>query len=511
MAKVIDVPGQGLVEFPDSMSDEQIVAAIQKVSAPQQTTPMQDFTRGAGLAARGAAPVAAGAGAGFLAGGPIGAVAGGLALPLAEMATQGANVVLPKGMQIPSPSGAVEGLLTKLGFPVAQNTSERAIQAAGGALTGAAGQLTALPSIAKTAATEFGRGMAGTLAQQPGRQLAAAAPAAMAAQTAGESYGPVAGQLAGAAVGAPFGVGVKVPGGVSREQLAVQSNAAFRRAEESGIALNPFRFNKQMGDISVDLRNEGYTPTGYPKVEAAIKELTLNPRPKDFVELQALRKIITNAQASIDPAEKRIATILKDKFDDYVLNAPAKDVMSGDAKGGAEAWKQARGEYSKLMKGEVFEKMLENAQLDVSKFTASGSENSLAQQLRQLAKNDKQMRLFTAGERDAIKAAAKGGNTQNLLKFFGRFAPTGPVSGAFSGGAAMYEPTIGLPIAAGATLSRIAATKMRKGSVEDLANMMRSGVMTKPPASPYPAITATRGLLSPQISSEELQQIYGGQ
>ncbi len=132
--------------------------------------------------------------------------------------------------------------------------------------------------------------MAGTLAQQPGRQLAAAAPAAMAAQTAGESYGPVAGQLAGAAVGAPFGVGVKVPGGVSREQLAVQSNAAFRRAEESGIALNPFRFNKQMGDISVDLRNEGYTPTGYPKVEAAIKELTLNPRPKDFVELQALRK-----------------------------------------------------------------------------------------------------------------------------------------------------------------------------------------------------------------------------
>jgi len=133
MAKVIDVPGQGLVEFPDSMSDEQIVAAIQKVSTPQQTTPMQDFTRGAGLAARGAAPVAAGAGAGFLAGGPIGAVAGGLALPLAEMATQGANVVLPKGMQIPSPSGAVEGLLTKLGFPVAQTTSERAIQAAGGA------------------------------------------------------------------------------------------------------------------------------------------------------------------------------------------------------------------------------------------------------------------------------------------------------------------------------------------------------------------------------------------
>lgn len=34
MAKIIDVPGQGQVEFPDSMDDAQIVAAIQKMGAP---------------------------------------------------------------------------------------------------------------------------------------------------------------------------------------------------------------------------------------------------------------------------------------------------------------------------------------------------------------------------------------------------------------------------------------------------------------------------------------------
>jgi len=510
MPKIIDVPGQGRVSFPDSMSDAEIVEAIQRTST-QTPGAESGFMRGAGLAARGAAPALAGAAGGFALGGPPGAVAGGLALPLAELATQGLNVALPQNMQIPSPAGGVEQLLSKIGFPTAQTTGERVIQAAGGALGGTATQLAALPSVAKTAMTEMGRGIAGTLAQQPTRQLAAAAPAAMAAQATGESYGPVAGQLAGMATGAVGGIGARQPGGVSREQLSAQSSSAFRRAEESGIALNPFRFNKSMGDISLDLRKEGYTPTAYPKIESAIKELTMNPQPKDFVELQALRKIIMNAQASIDPAEKRLATILKDKFDDYIINVPERDIMAGDAKGGAEAWKQARGEYVKLMKGEVFEKMLENAELDRSKFTASGAENSMAQQLRQLAKNNKKMRLFTKTEQDAIKAAAKGGPAQNLLKFFGRFAPTGPVSGAFSGGATIYEPTIGIPIALGAMGSRVAATKMREGSVKDLANMMRAGKFEKPPISPYPAITATRGLLSPQITAEELQQIYGAQ
>lgn len=37
MPKIIDVPGQGQVEFPDDMSDDQIVAAIQRNSAPAQS------------------------------------------------------------------------------------------------------------------------------------------------------------------------------------------------------------------------------------------------------------------------------------------------------------------------------------------------------------------------------------------------------------------------------------------------------------------------------------------
>jgi hypothetical protein len=138
-------------------------------------------------------------------------------------------------------------------------------------------------------------------------------------------------------------------------------------------------------------------------------------------------------------------------------------------------------------------------------------ENSLAKQLRQLAKNDKKMRLFSKEEQAAITAAAKGGTTQNMLKFFGRFAPTGPVSSIFTGGAAVMAPGIGIPLAAGAAGSRVAATAMRQKSVNDLANMMRMGQAPQTTGGAFRALPATtmRGLLSIDGLDKEQRNLMG--
>jgi hypothetical protein len=507
----VTIPGSGSFEVNSDteLTDQQAYDyALQ--SAPARTTG-QELARSLGITARGVAPVAAGAamGAPF---GPVGMLAGTIALPAAELATQAANVALPQQYQIPSPAGAVENLMTRIGLPQAETTPERMAQAAAGALTSVGGQIATLPTLAKTATTDIGRKIAEMLSQSPGRQIAAAAPSAAVAQGVGEEFGPLAGAGAGMATGAAFGVGARPRVGPTAEDLAAKSSQLFKQAEQAGIAFSTPRFTQKMTTVAADLRSEGYTPTAYPKIDAAIQELTNPAMRKDFTELQALRKVIQGAQASADPAERRLATILKDQFDDYIANAPASDILGTNTKTGTTIWKQARGEYSKLMKADVFENMLENAQLDVSKFTASGAENSMAQQLRQLAKNDKKMRLFTPAEQSEIKAAAKGTSVQNLLKFFGRFAPTGPVSGAFAGGASIYEPTIGIPLAAGAGLSRLGATALRRQSVERLADMMRLGAPV-PRQIPVPAITGGRGLISPQVpldvTSEQLQQIYG--
>jgi len=508
----VNIPGSGSFEVNSDteLTDQQAYDyALQ--SMPPRTIG-QEVQRGLGIAARGLTPVATGAamGAPF---GPVGVMAGTLALPTAELATQAANVVLPQQYQIPSPAGAVENLMTRIGLPQAETTAERMGQAAVGALGGAGSQIAGAARLAKTATTDLGRRISEMLSQAPGRQLAAAAPAAVAAQGVGEEFGPLAGAAAGMAVGAPFGVGGRPRVGPTAEDLATKSSQLFERAKESGVMFNAPKFANKMTGVMNSLRDEGYEAgTAYPKLDIALNRLTDPTTPKDFTGLSNLRKTIQSAQASIDPQERRMATILKDQFDEYVSSAPSSDILGANTKTGTELWKQARGEYSKLMKADVFETMLENAKLDASKFTASGAENSMAQQLRQLAKNDKKMRLFTKAEQAEITAAAKGTTAQNLLKFFGRFAPTGPVSGAFAGGATVYEPTVGIPLALGATAARGGATALRRQSVERLADMMRLGAPV-PRQMPVSAITGGRGLISPQVpldvTSEQLQQIYG--
>jgi hypothetical protein len=508
----ITIPGAGTyqVESERPMSDAEAYQAALASAQPRGVT--EQLGRQFGIAARGAAPVAAGTAGGFMVGGAPGALAGGLALPLAEVGTQAANVLLPENYQIPSPTGAVESLLTRLGFPNPETMGERALQVGSSALTGLGGQLQALPSVAKTAQTELGRFLATEFAKAPSRQLAAAAPSAAVGQAVGEVTGsPVAGMVAGMGTGAAFGVGSKQPFAPTREELATKSTKLFERAKESGVMFNAPKFSSKMDGVMNSLRDEGYEAGGaYPKLDIAFKRLTDPTTPKDFTGLTNLRKAIRSAQASIDPEERRMATILKDKFDDYVANAPSSDILGTNTKTGTALWKQARDEYSKLMKSDVFEDMLENAQLDASKFTQSGTENSLAQQLRQLAKNDKKMRLFTKEEQAAIRSAAKGSTVQNMLKFYGRFAPTSAIPAGFAGGAAVYEPTIGLPFAAGAIGSRYGATKMRERSVQNLADIMRAGRGATVPPNLVPAVTGTRGLLSPlNVTPEELQRIYG--
>jgi len=220
--------------------------------------------------------------------------------------------------------------------------------------------------------------------------------------------------------------------------------------------------------------------------------------------------MIQNAQASSDPSERRLASILKDRFDNYIINASSTDIVGAGNKTGLAAWNEAKNTYSRMMKADVFEEMLANAQLDKSKFTQSGAENSMAQQLRNLAKNQNKMRLFTQAEQEEIRAAAKGSTTQNLLKFFGRFAPTGPVSSIFAGGATIANPLIGVPLAIGTTGARIGATNMRRQSIENLADTMRKGGLYPPQTSATKALM-TRGLISPQqpVTEEDINLLMG--
>lgn len=269
---------------------------------------------------------------------------------------------------------------------------------------------------------------------------------------------------------------VEKPTYATSAELEKASTDLFKKAKEYGVEVNAKDFSENMKAVGKQLVDEaGYDPELYPKIDTVIRRLSDPTVAKDFNKLKSLRTMIGNLQSSQDLSEKRIATKLKGEFDNYIATLPEESIVSG-SKEGLDAWKEARNVYSRLSKSQIFEDMLDTAKLEKGKYSQAGIEQSLYNQLKNLAKSDKKMRMFTAEEQDAIRKAAEGSDLQNTLKFIGKFAPTSTVSSILPllvTGASAPAGILGTAAAIG---SRAAAAQMRKSQVEQLANLMRGTV-----------------------------------
>lgn len=272
------------------------------------------------------------------------------------------------------------------------------------------------------------------------------------------------------------------------EELADEATNLYNIADQSGVKFKKPNFVSSMKNISKELRNEeGFTTTGYPKLAGAVKELESIKQPKDFTELQALRKIIKGAARSSDAEEVRLGMKLLNKFDDYLINAPTKDFAVKGTEG-LKAWRDARATYSKMKKAEIFEDMIERANLDAE---VAPVDRSLRNSLRSLSKDKDTMKFFTPTERNRIKslvefeATSPRAYAQRFFSTVGSIAPrfttgTGLRSGAYGFGAAGEIAQGGLPlttlgIGAGSKISEILGTQLRKGGIQDLATLARAG------------------------------------
>ena len=520
----VTIPGSGSFEVNSDteLTDEQ--AYQYAIQAMPSRGAGEEFVRGAGLAARGAAPVVAGAVLGAPLG-PVGSLAGMLTLPAAEIATQAANVVLPQQYQIPSPAGAVENLLTKIGFPVPETTGERAIQAGGSALTGTAGQLVTLPTLAKTATTELGRNVATQLSQQPGRQLAASVPAAMASQTVAEETGsPVAGMVAGMVTSAPFGIGVKptqveqVP---SISQLKQLSSRLYKISEDAGVVYKPEAFDNFVGglDLEANARTgafKGYSKrehTGISNVLADMKDELSKPQTLESIDSLRQSVLSVAMKPGASGQEKMIAGNIIDRIDKFIENTSGRMLVRDDTKA-IETLKEARSLWKQAKKAEILDDVFESAEIRQARYSQSGFENALRGKLITLADNPALMKSFSKTEQDAIKAAAKGGNVQNFLRWAGKLTPSSVVAGAGGSylGASLFGPAGAVIAPVVGYGSRLGAERMQTQQFRRLEDMLKLGRQPKTPISNIPPILS-RGLISPQVpldvTEQDLTQIFG--
>jgi len=532
----------GRFEVPEGTTPEQaqrlIAESLAQTEQPQQET--GGMARTGQLLARGAAPVAVGAGIGALAGGAPGALIGSMAVPIADAATlignelNKGNVAVENyvrnllGMQARQvaptqmPSQALSQGMAQMGLPEPTSTGERVIEAVGAGVGGAATQLPALGRLATTAATEGGRRLAGQLAQAPGAQLAVSAPAAAAAQYVGETTeSPLLGMAAGGSIGALGGIRPRVREvAPTPEQLRNQSELKYTNATKAGVVVSPDSLKSQLPNFNNVLKDAGYDVGLHPQIDAVLKRLEIDSEtPKTLKELENLRRIVKAPTKIYENADQqRVAYELVDAFDDYVNNLNPKDLVGAakESKTATNALAKARNLYARSKKAEVMEDILERAQLKAgANFTQSGLENSIRQELKSLALNKKRMAGFTQAEQDAIKAAAKGGNVQNVLRSIGKYAATSPIpAGVGVGGGAAIGSALGGPVGAaiGAAavpavggLARAGATRIGMNRLQELQDMIALGRLPEnQKRTRLMGVTGIRGLLS---SPEERQQL----
>jgi hypothetical protein len=477
MTIIVDIVGVGPVEFPDGMSKEAMEAALKKLPSPKQVPPTAVVPSNQSNYVTGDVPSVVGEFVRPTINQPepktsmmdkvkslyevpltIGSAA--IAQPIGAAYGVVSNVLSPEfGTQQGMRQGENVGgaLANSLTYRPRSQTGQNAIQSIGEMVDASKlppyiGNIGAIPSFAQTAK------VASPFLKE-------------AATTAIQNVQPAVNTMANALRSTDF-----VPKGIvaaapSAETLAKEATRLYGETKTSGTAFKPMAFGAEMNQIGSDLRGLGYHPKLHPDIKVALQELQNTKKPKDMLELQSLREFISNAQGSQNSKERMLATVLKDKFDDYIVNAGPEAIVSKTSEG-AKTWQQARETYSKLRKSETFTNMFERAELDKN---GMGVEKSLTNQLRALAKDNKKMRLFTAEEQTAIKQAAKGGSIQNILSNIGKFAPTSAVSSIPSILATAASAPIGLAATAGAIGSKMASTKMKKGDIEKLAALMRMG------------------------------------
>lgn len=460
MAQQIDVPGMGVVEFPDGMSDADITAAIQKnmpKDEPSGSVSGAVKSLGVGLAE----------GVTGLAGLPGDLYHLGLRAlgdNLTPESRFGSNAI-KKGIEqytgeFYKPQGAIEETINKAG------------QFAPAILGGPETMATriATRAVIPAVASEVGGKVAGPY---------------------GEVIGGLAGAGAGTAVARKFNEMAAArraaPAIPSSEEHLKTASGQFKQAEDMNLVVKPDFTTNAAADMRASLK--GFDPEAQATVFKAADRLEdlgksapgIPPTAVQMNDVELIRKQLVNLKASTDAPTREAARRAIASLQGSQKALTPAEVLAGDAgvytklmDDAVQNW--ATGKRSNIIQGKTALGELNSATAG----SGANDDNALRQAFKQLARpvnNDitpKWQRLgFNKEEGAAIEKVARGTLSGNTARYLGKLAPTGSVSGVLSGGAGFAAAgpvgAIGLP-AAGYLAKKIGdlSTKRAVAAVDSL-------------------------------------------
>lgn len=264
----------------------------------------------------------------------------------------------------------------------------------------------------------------------------------------------------------------------TREEVKAASSALYKEADDLGVSITQQGLSDLSDGLSGLAKASGFNKRIHPKVAAALESFEdLAGKNPTLKELDIQRRILGSAANSMEPDERRIAAMLIEELDDYVLNIKPQHIATGNGQRAGEILEQARGLWAQNRKAGLIEDALEKARNQ-----ASGFENGIRVQFRNLLNDKKKMRGFTDEEKDAIKQVVRGTKKENMLRLIGKLgfgegastnlvgASIGAGFGSLVGGTAGAVMT---PIAG--QLARNAAQKATRNNAKIVEDVILSG------------------------------------
>jgi hypothetical protein len=295
----------------------------------------------------------------------------------------------------------------------------------------------------------------------------------------GGAFGGVAGGVTGGVAGGLMSRAQQaaVP---TTQELADEAGALYQAARASGVTASPQMTDGIANTIEGIARAENVIlPSGkvnstYPKIAGVLNVFDeYKGGALDVGQMQAIRRNLQDAAKSLDPGERRVATLMLGEFDDFAHNV-------------APELAEASNLYWRSKMGEMIEEAIALAENKSSQYSQSGMDNALRTQFRQLNAQIIKGRVpgVTPELAEQIARVAEGGAIDNFARAVGKFSVRGPVSaipsilagtagvgvggpvgGALAAGAVALPGEIGRRVAEQGTMknARIAAALARAG------------------------------------------------
>jgi hypothetical protein len=225
----------------------------------------------------------------------------------------------------------------------------------------------------------------------------------------------------------------KTTGPMSADDLKSAAGELYDKQRDFGLSAQPDVTENIYSEVFSNLDNGGYlTPIGkgenvtvasdYPKLRQVVKTLEkYADKGMTAARIQTMRRSISGRMNDAVGEERNALRNVLRVFDENTASL-------------APEIKVANAMYSRAMKADQVEEMLELAK---TRATANNLdlENSMRIEFRSLLRKiiKGQERGWSQDEINQIKQIVEGGDVENIARFLGKFAPTGPVS-LMSGG-----------------------------------------------------------------------------